>query len=343
MKLTDFLKDKWLSLAVHLAVMAFTGIFLNVQGISDYGISFLLGLYLLGLLAALCYEYFRRRLYYGNVRQALSQLDKKFLLPDMLDPAPFAEGEILRQVVCETGKAMNDEIAGYRRVASEYRDYVEMWIHEVKTPIASSRLIIENNRSPVTQSIGEEIEKVDYYLEQALFYARSSGLEKDYLIRRVSLRELCNTVIRRNAKLFVQHKVELVTEGLDRTVYTDSKWMEYVLMQLVVNALKYRGDCPVVRLRAEEEKSRVLLFVEDNGIGISERDLPRVFDKGYTGQIGRRYAKSTGMGLYLCRQLCEKMGLSIRIQSKEGQGTAVCVVFPKSNMHRTEEDTLTKS
>lgn len=343
MKLADFLRGKLFTLVVHIGVLLFTSIFLHTQGISDYGVAFFLGLYLAGAISSMGMEFFRKRKYYNETLRVLENLDQKFLLPEMLEPASFQEGEILRRVVYEMGKAMNDEIAKYKRISNEYREYVEMWIHEVKTPIASTRLLIENNRSPVTQSIGEEIEKVDYYLEQALYYARSSGVERDYLIRRVSLRKICNAVIRRNAKSFIRAKADLRTEGLDIDVFTDSKWTEFILHQIVVNALKYRQEeRPVIRFAARQQKNRVLLLIEDNGIGISSQDLPRIFDKGYTGETGRRYAKSTGMGLYLCKKLCEKMGLSIQIKSQYGAGTSVCLTFPKSLSPYLDDRRVTK-
>lgn len=343
MKLADFLKGKLFALAVHAGILLFTSVFLHAQGITNYGVAFFLGMYLAGGAACLGVEFFRKRAFYNQTLRNLEQLEQKYLLPELMEPAGFLEGEILRRIVCEMGKAMSDETGKYKRISAEYREYVEMWIHEVKTPIASTRLLIENNRTPVTQSIGEEIEKVDYYLEQALYYARSSGVEQDYLIRRVQLRELCNAVIRRNAKAFIRAKAALKTENLDVFVLADSKWMEFVLHQVVVNALKYRREeQPAIRFTAREEKNRVLLFVEDNGIGISPRDLPRIFDKGYTGETGRRYAKSTGMGLYLCKKLCEKMGLSIQVKSREGVGTSVCLAFPKSLSPCAEEQKVTK-
>ena len=343
MRLAGYLREKLFAITLHVGILLFTGIFLHTQGITSYGTGFLLGLYTIGAAASMALEFFRRRAYYNHVLQTLDQLDQKFLLPEMIEPAPFPEGEILCQVVCEMGKSMNDEVGKYTRISAEYREYVEMWIHVVKTPVASTRLLIENNPSPVTKSIGEELEKVDYYLEQALYYARSSGVEKDYLIRRTPLRGLCNAVIRRNAKAFIRAGAGVKTQALDCDVFTDSKWMEFILHQLVVNALKYRREeHPMVAFSARQERNCVLLLVEDNGIGISPQDLPRVFEKGYTGRTGRLYAKSTGMGLYLCKKLCEKMGLSIQIKSQAGRGTSVCIVFPKGIFPRLEEGALTK-
>jgi signal transduction histidine kinase len=326
-----FLKDKIGFLLIHSVVIIFTGVFLSAFQINLYAISFLILIYLISLITSLLLEYIPKRVYYQNVGKNLENLDKKYLLSELIDEPLFTEGRILYDCLQTTNKSMNDEIAKYSISSKEYREYIELWIHEVKTPIASSKLIMENNPSDITKSLSEELDTVDYYLEQALFYSRSNGVEKDYIIKETSLKDLVNSVIRRNSKAFIQDQIKLTIETIDYSVNTDTKWLEFILNQIIVNAIKYHGENPSIRIYVKELEHNISLYVEDNGIGISEKDIPMVFEKGYTGKTGRQYAKSTGIGLYLCKKLCNKLGLSIQIYSLETIGTTLTIIFPKTN------------
>lgn len=332
MNILTFMKDKIGFLLIHLFVVAFTGIFLSVLNINLYAICFLITVYFISMIASIFIEYLPKHNWYHDVGRYLENLDNKYLLSELIEEPSFIEGKILYDCLHWTNKSMNDEIAKYSILSKEYREYIELWIHEVKTPIASSKLIIENNPSYITQSLSEELDVVDYYLEQALFYSRSNSVEKDYIIKETILKDLVNSVLRGNSKAFIRGKIKLTLEDLDYTVYTDSKWLEFILNQIIVNALKYHKENPCIRISSRENENSILLFIEDNGIGISEKDLPRVFEKGYTGKSGRLYTKSTGIGLYLCKNLCDKLGLSIYIQSREHTSTTVAIVFPRTKL-----------
>uniref|UniRef100_UPI003FEE80F3 ATP-binding protein n=1 Tax=Candidatus Fimivicinus sp. TaxID=3056640 RepID=UPI003FEE80F3 len=221
----------------------------------------------------------------------------------------------------------------------EYREYIEAWMHEVKTPLAAAKLTLENDTGSVPVSVSDDLRRIEDYLEQALFYARSGSVEKDYLIRPVSLRELVNASVRRNAKDMIASKIGLTLENLDFIVLTDVKWTDFILNQIFVNAIKYRSASPSIRLYAKQEKNGVSLLIEDNGIGIRQADLPRVFDRGFTGETGRKFSKATGLGLYLSKRLCDKIGLGISVFSIEGKGTTVRLIFPSGTMHDLSKDT----
>lgn len=331
MNIFTYLKDKIIFLLIHLMVVIFTGIFLSAFHISLQAIYLLIFIYILSILASLLIDYIPRRNWYNDVMRNLENLKNKYMLSELIEEPDFIEGKILYNCLHLSNKSMNDEIARYSISSKEYREYIELWIHEVKTPMASSKLIIENNPSEITDSLSEELSIIDYYLEQALFYSRSNGVEKDYIVKETLLKDLVNNIIRRNSKVFIRNKIGLTLENLEHTVYTDSKWMEFILNQLIVNATKYIKEKPYIRIFAEENKNNISLFVVDNGIGISSKDLPLVFEKGYTGTTGRQYAKSTGIGLYLCKKLCDRLGLLINIESEEYVGTTVSIIFPKSN------------
>lgn len=238
------------------------------------------------------------------------------------------------EVVSCMGKAMVDEVNFYKHESEEYKEYIELWIHEVKLPIAAGRLIVENNRNPVTQSLEEELEKIEAYTEQALFYARSAQVEKDYQIGRVLLRDVVSQVVKRNKRELIALHTSISMEGLDVTVYSDGKWLAFILNQLVSNSIKY-ADKEHLELSflAEECPEQIVLTIRDNGQGIADRDLPRIFEKGFTGSAVRESRKSTGIGLYLCEKLCKKLGHAIEAESKEGEGVSIRLIFPRGSFN----------
>lgn len=151
------------------------------------------------------------------------------------------------------------------------------------------------------------------------------------MIRRCSLDQIVSQVIKNHAKTLISRQFSIERENLDQTVYTDVKWIDFILSQIVTNTVKYRAaEKPVLRFTAKADENQVTLRIEDNGCGISAHDLPRIFDKGFTGDNGRQVAKSTGMGLYLVKQLCDKMNIGIQAESLPGRGTTLLLTFPLS-------------
>ena len=228
---------------------------------------------------------------------------------------------------------MNDEISKLKLNISQYKEYIELWVHEVKTPIAACKLLIENNDSPVTESIGEEIRKIEDYIEQALFYARSNTMEKDYIIKKISLVNCINNSVKKNLDQLIANRIKINITDVEETVYSDSKWLEFILNQIISNSIKYRkSKNSEIKFYAKKDNQNIILIIEDNGIGMDEKDVLKAFDKGYTGTNGRKFTKSTGIGLYLCKKLCEKLGLKIKLESKLDKGTRVSILFPINNI-----------
>lgn len=327
-----YCRDRVGSAAVYAAAAIMEAATMHAFGLNAAAVVFMTVLVLSAGAGILAAGGVRRARYYEEVFTLLDQMDKKYLLAEMLEEPSFLEGRLLYDVVCRTDKAMNDHIAAYRRRSEEYREYIETWVHEIKTPLASGRLIVANNDGDAIRSLGEELTRVEDFVEQALFYSRSNNVEKDYLVREVSLRETVNAVVRRHSRDFIEKKLQLRMEGLDRTVFTDAKWLEFILHQLVDNAVKYTGEQGCICFSAREEAEKVLLAVADSGVGIPAEDLPRVFDKGFTGANGRQSARSTGMGLYLSRKLCGKLGLTLSVSSRAGDGTTAEIVFPRGSL-----------
>ena len=221
---------------------------------------------------------------------------------------------------------MLERINEVQRERKEYKEYIEQWIHEVKTPITAAKLICENNRSPFTRELMAKLEDINRFTEQALYYARSEHTEKDYSVREISLNKVVHEAIADNKYLLRQNHVTITVDDMEHRVYSDDKWIRFILNQIISNAVKYHTDQPALHFFALKEKNQVILSVEDNGIGIPKSDLPRIFEKGFTGQNGRTIHSSTGIGLYLCRRLCDKLGIGIWAASK-GKGTTISLAF----------------
>ena len=199
-------------------------------------------------------------------------------------------------------------------------------------------MIVENNKNEVTLSINEELDKVENYIEQALFYARSNTVEKDYIITKTNLKDIVNMSIIKNKTTILNNKFELNIHDLEKQVYTDSKWVVFILNQVIQNSIKYsKNENQSIEIYAEEQKEKVTLYIKDNGLGIKKSELSRVFEKGFTGENGRIIGKkSTGIGLYLCKKLCDKLQLAININAEQNVGTEVTIVFPKGSFSHFE-------
>jgi len=328
MRIKAFLKDKTFFVLLFLFVSAFAAVLLYAVEAKPFFALFVPCVFLAGSMAALAIEFVRKDSYYKELYRTLEELDQKCLLSEIMEEPAFYEGQMLHEVLKTSGKAMNDEIAKHRLASAEYREYIELWVHEIKTPIAGAKLISENLDDA---ALCETLQRIDRYVEQALFYSRSNTAEKDFLIKRAELKDLVSAVLRKNAKHLIDRKISVDITGVAGTVFTDVKWIDFILWQLLDNAIKYEGS--EIKIYSVQNANSVSLFVCDNGIGIPAQDIRRVFDKGFTGESGRTYTKATGLGLYLCKKLCAKLGLNISLQSTQGEGTAVELVFPKSEMY----------
>ena len=310
MKFKEYLKDNILS----FMLLTFTVISIEIL-LMIYNISVLIRIYiavsiLLIYLLGLSISYYKKKKFYGKVLKILEDIDKKYLLPEMIDAPDFLEGKILKRVIEDMGKAMTEHVNEYKFLTEDYKEYIELWIHEVKIPIATSKMIIENNKNEVTKNIDEELDKIDDYTEQALFYARSNTVNKDYIIKKIKLEKIVNMALLKNKKEFIGRKVNVNIYNLDLEVATDSKWLVFILNQIISNSIKYKKQNENLSLEifAKKQKENVTLYIKDNGIGISKNDISRIFEKGFTGENGRIIGKkSTGIGLYLCKKLCDKL------------------------------------
>lgn len=344
MNIKKYIEDKCLYIALRLVFIFFVVYILNLLQVEVITIKFIIMLWIVLNAIEIIHDYNKKARYYNEVENILIDLDKKYLLPVIINRPEFIEGKILYDVLSITDKCMNEEVNKYLFMQEEYKEYIDMWVHEIKTPIASSKLVIENNKNEHTLSILDEIEKIEDYINQVLYYSKSNELERDYIVKKISLRRCANNVIKKNKKSIREKQISIDIEDFEREVYCDNKWLEFILNQIIVNAVKYMANKDINK-KLEKEKGKIKvyikehnhsteLYIEDNGIGIDEKDIRKVFEKGFTGINGRKLKKSTGMGLYISKKLADKMSLGISIDSKINEYTVVKITFPENNMIR---------
>ena len=310
-------------ITIEIFLMAYNvGMFIKI-----YIPLIIIGLYMISIII----EYFKRKKFYDNLLKILEELDEKYLITEIIKTPNFLEGQIFKNSLEQIDKSMLENVNKYKYMTEDYKEYIELWIHEIKIPIATSKMVIENNKNAITKSIDEELDKVENYIEQALFYARSNTVEKDYYIRKVVLKEIVNESIKKNKSSLIQEKISIDIHDLEIEVNTDNKWIVFILNQIIQNSIKYRKkENSVIEIYANQGKENVILYIKDNGIGIKQGEITRVFEKGFTGTNGRlSNKKSTGIGLYLCKKLCNKLG--IELNSVQNEGTEVKLVFPKDS------------
>ncbi len=324
MNLISYINDKIIAIVIQiLGVIAISVFIISLGNTADAVFLIVLGW---GMLALLYYsiDYITRKRYFKEILSCADQLDKKYLLSDVIQKPRRLEDIIYRKLLFQGNKAMLEEIAEIRHERDEYKEYIEQWIHEVKTPLAAMKLICENNRSPETRKLLRELERANQYVEQVLFYARSENVEKDYLIKEFNLADAVKKSVLNHKQLLLEHQVQIQLE-CDQPVFTDMKWLVFMIDQCIVNSIKYGAT--KITFQSDIIGKETYLYITDNGIGIAKEDLPRIFEKGFTGKNGHQQENSTGIGLYLCKKLCNKLGIDIRAESQERSYTRIIIAF----------------
>ena len=322
----QYWKNRIPFLLTNLICMVALTVFLLVCDISISAVLLILVVWALVLLAGLFLTYWKRDQQMRQLLGMAGQLSERYLISEVMELPEQAEDQVYYRLLKMAGKSMLEQISEVKRERLEYKEYIEQWIHEIKTPITAMKLLCENHRTDWTKELLLELEKTNRFTEQALYFARSEYTEKDYSVREMALAQVVHQAIADNKYLLLQNGMRLEVKAIQDTVYSDEKWVRFILNQLIANAVKYRAGQPVLRFSTCRQQDQVVLMVEDNGIGIAASDLPRIFENGFTGQNGRIVHQSTGIGLYLCKRLCEKLGIGISANS-EGKGTTISLSF----------------
>lgn len=334
MTIKEYLYDNLLSLVLNLTGMGMLFFFLLANGDDPKEILYLVLVWVFLLLVYCSYRYRQLSRNYHCLLEIAAKLDKKYLIAEVIGRPRNTTALPYFLLMKIAQKSMLEELTLIKNNRKEYKEYIEQWVHEIKTPISAIKLSAENNKSEVTRYILSELENLEQYVDQALFYARSEHVEQDYLIRECSLVFCVHECLTKHKQMFIKNKIKVQLEGLDKNVYTDKKWLSFIITQLLINAVQYKkASEAMITITSENVQNGVKLMITDNGIGIAAHELQRVFEKGFTGSNGRRLASSTGIGLYLCRKLSLKLGLILEIESEEGLYTQVSLFFPKGSFN----------
>lgn len=316
-----FLRDHLSMILIMLASFLILDLFLVAFKIPVALIIFIDLFFGVVFLTLLIINYVRRAKFYHELQQNFEQLGQKYLITEILERPNFLDGQIFHDLLYETDKSMREEIIRNSAALDDFCEYLELWIHEAKTPIATMTLLNRNS------DISAELATLDNYLEQILYFARSKNANQDYLFKTVELGQIIDRLAERNRVVLQKHQIQLEISNLDIAVNTDPKWLEFIINQILQNSIKYGAK--TIKISTTKQNDQVELKIIDDGIGIAEKDLPRVFEKSFTGQNGRKFSGtySTGMGLYIVKNLCDKLGHDIIITSPHQSGTEVAIIF----------------
>lgn len=335
MSFLRFIKDNKFNILVSLVLFILVILLMFTFQVNSSLIIISIIFFLSGFIFLLLYNYFRKKKFYNELINNTKLLDKKYLVLETLNEPTFLEGKILYDSLYQIDKSMNEHIKLYEKNLSNFKEYVEMWIHEVKIPLSSLSLMCHNHHATIDKKYLNQINRLDNYVDQVLYYVRSNDAEKDFLIKKTNLEKVINSVMIKNKDEILLNNITVNVENLNIFVYTDTKWLIFIINQILNNSIKYKkkNGNSLIKIYATEEKDLVNLFIYDNGIGISKSDITRVFDKTFTGENGRKDANSTGMGLYIVKKLIDKLGHKISISSKENEYTEVKITFGKNDLY----------
>ncbi len=385
MRLTDYLSDKIIVILINMASMMALSLYLISTGNYLTNVILILAAWGIILVTYLSVDYIIKRKYFNKIDDTLKNLDKPYLIAEVMDKGNSIYDKIYREIIHTSNKSVIEEIRDLKKSQSEYKEYIESWVHDIKTPLTAINLICENNKNDYTKKIQRETGIIENQVENVLYYSRMEQVYKDYMIHSINLRNVVLNSVRRNKLYFIQGKMQVNVEFDDIMVSTDEKWIEFLLNQIFLNAIKYRANENAhIDITTNKQDKNIELIIEDNGIGIPKEDIGRIFEKGFTGNNGRRdiekennikrensvrkdnpteynrekdvrkedekeynvkekdirkdnsteyniNKKATGIGLYLCKNLCDKLDIGIRCESEEGRYTRMILTFPDSD------------
>lgn len=324
MSFLEFLETKIADVLYHSVLFLVLYIFFRLFQIPLNILLILLFTIILSYILLLCLEYISQKRKNQKITNQLDNLQEKYLITELLKKPKNLENQAYYYALLKATKAMNDKIGLLESSKKEYEEYIESFVHEIKTPLAALLLTIENQKN---KELKPEIDKIDELTEQILYYARSQNPEKDYFIKKINIEEIIHSLLLKNQYYFLQNKIQVYVHTNKEEVYTDEKWLSFILSQIISNAIKYKkGEKSSIKIYTKKIDKNLQLIIEDNGIGIKESELPRVFDKGFTGSNrAKKYA--TGMGLYLAKKLSEMLNIHLKIESKYQEFTKVILEF----------------
>ena len=316
MKLKEYIKDELFKI---ILIIVYIILICGLLCAFNFGVQMAA---LMAVLAAIFFiimfiwDFCRKRNFYNSLIDNTQRIDKKYLVIETLDEPEFYEGNLVYTAMYDINKQ-------YERGQQDFKDFIEMWVHEIKLPIASLTLMCHNDKEHIDKKFITQLNRLDDYADKVLYYVRSENAEKDYSFGKVNLKTIINKTAVKNKDIILSNNISLNVHDIDTYVNTDAKWLEFIVNQIISNSIKYKKTSG----EAYIEVYYAVLHIKDNGIGIPAKDIDKVFIKSYTGSNGRNNAKSTGMGLYIAKNMCGKLGHNIEIKSIEGEYTEVEIIF----------------
>ena len=340
MKVVEYIKDKFGTILFHTVLYAGTMVFMFGIGVNrDVILLISIVAFLLSFIFyTVDYLYMKKK--YEAIDSTMDLLENKYLIADVIKTKRNYQEKFYLELVRRACKSMMDELNRKKKQNSDYEEYIENWILEIKTPITAIQLLCDNERNNVTDKIKQETKKVENNIDRMLYYSKIGDTWKDYIIIRTSLKEVVESSIMKIYQLFIYNNVKIDVAQQDEYVYTDKKWSSFIVTQILLNCVQYKSDRPlVIRIYFEKLKDSTNLIIEDNGLGIKEEEIHKIFEKGYVGTNGRKIETSTGMGMFICKRLCDKLGIGLKAVSEYGEYTKMILTYGEGTfyMHGDKE------
>lgn len=329
MKLKDYLIDRIFLIVITTISCILIYCLLRVFKVSLDAIVIVCCMQLFSIASFLIYDFIKKKRFYDTLFSRIQLLDEAYLVLETIDQPEFLDGKLLYNILYEINKSMRENVKVLENQNRDFKEYLELWIHEIKIPVSSILLMLHNHKDIYDKKIEKQVKSINNYLEQILYYERSEISSNDYLIKEVKLMDIIHTVALKNMDVILEKNISLEVNCQNEIIVSDEKWLEFIINQIINNSIKYMDNKKekVIKIDTQIKDGHLQLMIEDNGIGIPQDDLPKVFDKSFTGHNGRILKSSTGMGLYICKRLCNQLGYSIGIDSAVDKGTIVTIDF----------------
>ena len=335
MNIGTYIKEKKENIILFIILVIILLFLLDLFGVNKYLTIMILSLLSIYFIVDFFTFYLKRKKYYDNFLNNLNLLDKKYLILETLEEPEFLDGKVFYDALYKIDKSMMENINNYRNETEDFKEYVEMWIHEIKIPIAGLMLMYHNNKT-VNKNFLDQLNSLDNLTDQILYYVRSNYAEKDFLIKEASMDKIINEVLLKNKDSILENHIDVTVDVKNVKVLTDSKWLVFILNQIINNSIKYSDNSrkSYIMFYIEDNEKETTLHIKDNGIGVNASDLKHVFDKSFTGENGRRMRNSTGFGLYISKKLIEKLGHKISATSEENKYFEIAITFGKNDLYK---------
>lgn len=335
MNIGTYIKEKKENIILFIILVIILLFLLDLFGVNKYLTIMILSLLSIYFIVDFLTFYLKRKKYYDNFLNNLNLLDKKYLILETLEEPEFLDGKFFYDALYKIDKSMMENINNYRNETEDFKEYVEMWIHEIKIPIAGLMLMYHNNKT-VNKNFLDQLNSLDNLTDQILYYVRSNYAEKDFLIKEASMDKIINEVLLKNKDSILENHIDVTVDVKNIKVLTDSKWLVFILNQIINNSIKYcdNNRKSYIMFYIEDNEKETTLHIKDNGIGVNASDLKHVFDKSFTGENGRKMRNSTGFGLYISKKLIEKLGHKISATSEENKYFEITITFGKNDLYK---------